>query len=380
VSSDGKDAAEVCVSLFSMLPLVLSAATAAPPPAVLDEALAGRLAQLALSCVHREYPNKISHVMMTDADARPARKLTPAFYGCYDWHSAVHGHWLLVRLVRQYPNAPWAKTARAKLAKSFTAKNIAAELAYVRGKNRASFERPYGLAWLLQLGAELHTWDDAQAKQWSKTLEPLERESAAKLAKWLPLLTHPLRTGEHSQTAFALGLTLDWARARGDAEVDAVASKRARDFFARDTGCPLSYEPGGEDFLSPCIAEADVMRRVVPPAEFAMWLTRFLPHGLTVNGAPLAPVVPSDRSDPKLVHLDGLNLSRAWMLHGIASGLPDNDPRRASFEAAAAAHAKAGLEGVSDVHYEGGHWLGSFAVYLLTARGLPTPVAASSGP
>ena len=351
-------------------------ATAAPgpagAPAGLDEAAAGRFAALALACVHREYPNKIAHVMDADGDARPPRRLTPAFYGCFDWHSSVHGHWLLARLARLYPKAPFATKARAALQESLTAANIAGEVAYVTRKGRESFERPYGLAWLLQLAAELREWDDPRARAWSAALAPLERAAAGKIAAWLPKLTHPIRIGEHDQTAFSFGLVLDWARATGDAPMEALLVDRSRALYAADRGCPLDYEPSGEDFLSPCIAEADLMRRVLPPRQFADWLGAFLPR-LPLDGSDgwLEPGIVTDPTDGKLAHLDGLNLSRAWMLEGIAAALPADDTRIPALRAAAARHRVSGLASVTGEHYEGGHWLGTFATYLVTGRGLP---------
>jgi hypothetical protein len=321
--------------------------------------------------VAREYPNKIGHVLSGDQDVRPPRALTPAFFGCYDWHSSVHGHWLLVRLARTFPDAPFAAQAIAAVSRSLTADNMAGEAAYLDGAGRASFERPYGLAWLLQLAAEAREWDDARARAWSGALRPLERAARDRLAAWLPKLTHPIRIGEHDQTAFSLGLVLDWARAAGDADMEALILSRARAFYLGDRGCPLAYEPSGEDFLSPCIAEADLMRRILEPRAFAAWLETFLP-GIPADGsgAWLEPAVVTDPSDPKLAHLDGLNLSRAWMLEGIAAGLPDGDARLASIRAAARRHRERGLAAVTGEHYEGGHWLGSFATYLVTQRGL----------
>jgi hypothetical protein len=309
--------------------------------------------------------------MQSDADARPPRELTPAFYGCYDWHSSVHGHWLLVRLVKQFPDAPFAAPARAALAKSLTPANIQAEVNYLRGSGRASFERPYGLAWLLQLAAELRSWDDPQAAEWMNALAPLEVESAQRFAAWLPKLHYPIRVGEHSQTAFAFGLLHDWAVVRGDVGIARLLDDRARAYYLVDRNCPLAYEPSGEDFLSPCLGEADFMRRQLTPAQFSKWLSAFLPS-IPANGRAdwLAPGVVTDRSDPKLAHIDGLNLSRAWMLEGIASALPPNDRRRASLIAAARAHEQASLPAVTGEHYEGGHWLGTFAVYLTTRSGI----------
>jgi hypothetical protein len=348
---------------------------AAEPQAMFDAAAAQRFVDLALKCVHQEYPNKISHTMNSDADVAPPRTLTPAFYGCYDWHSSVHGHWLLARLARTFPDAPFAGPAREALRKSLTAENIAIEAAYMRGPGRASFERPYGLAWLLQLIAELREWDDPEAKEMLGNLRPLEEATLERLTKWLPKLSHPIRIGEHAQTAFGLGLMLDYARSSANKEFEKLLTGKARQFYFADKNAPLSYEPGGEDFLSPALGEADVMRRILPSAEFAKWLKNFLPQ-LPINGkADWLPVAVSpDPSDPKLAHLDGLNLSRAWMLEGIVSALPPNDARRAALQAAAEAHRRAGLAAVTGEHYEGGHWLGSFAVYLVSRRGIPAPI------
>ena len=336
-----------------------------------DLAAAKRFANLALACVHKEYPNKIAHSMNSDADVAPPRKLTPAFYGCYDWHSSVHGHWLLARLARMYPDATFTAGAREALRRSITEENIRQEAAYLDAEGRAAFERPYGLAWLLQLGQELREWNDPLARQLSADLRPLEQAATGRLKTWLPKLSHPVRSGEHSQTAFAMGLMLDAARGFGDQGFADLLVSKAREFFLNDTKCPLNYEPSGEDFLSPCLAEADVMRRVLPPKEFATWLRRFLP-GIPAEGSRewLKPAVVSDPSDPRLAHLDGLNLSRAWMLEGIAAGLPAGDRRLPALRAAAAVHREAGLASVTGAHYEGGHWLGSFAVYLVTGRGL----------
>src|SRR5689334_3816029 len=373
-------------ALFLFPAIAFSADQSASSFPQFDAAAAERFAKLALDCVGKQYPNKISHVLNSDADVAPPRKLTPAFYGCYDWHSSVHGHWLLVRLVRTFPDASFAKPARDALRASLTSENLKKEAAYVRGEGRASFERPYGLAWLLQLCAELREWDDPQGRQMSGDLKELEEAAVDRLKAWLPKLSNPVRIGEHDQTAFALGLMLDYARGRGNTEFANLAADSARRFFLGDKNCPLNYEPSGEDFLSPCLGEADVMRRVLSQREFAGWLKEFLPQipatpphrpsaklggtrkPPTLNWLPVA--VSPDPSDPKLAHLDGLNLSRAWMLEGIAWALPEDDPRRFHLLESAEAHRRAGLAAVTGAHYEGGHWLGSFAVYLTTQRGI----------
>lgn len=357
-------------ALLLVVALVVSLPAGAAEPAF-DAAAAARFADLALGCVHKEYPNKIAHVMASDKDARPPRELTPSFYGCFDWHSAVHGHWLLARAARSWPDAPFAKPARAALAKSLTKEKIATETAYLKAEGRASFERPYGLAWLLQLAAELREWDDPLARELAANLAPLESATVARLSTWLPKLSHPVRSGEHSQSAFALGLMLDYARVAKNEEFEALVASRIASFYGRDLDCPLAYEPSGEDFLSPCVAEADAMRRVLPPVEYAAWLGSFLPR-IPRDGSPawLRPGVVTDKSDGKLVHLDGLNLSRAWMLEGMAAGLPDGDPRRGALLAAAKEHGDSGIAAITGQTYEGGHWLGSFATYYVTKRGL----------
>ena len=351
--------------------LAASSICVAQNAATFDAKAAERFADLALACVHKEYPNKISHNLNSDVDVAPPRVLTPAFYGCYDWHSSVHGHWLLARLARTFPDTSFTIKARVALQQSLTKENISKEAAYIRGDGRASFERPYGLAWLLQLAAELHEWNDPQAKAMSENMHPLEQAVLERLKTWLPKLSYPIRIGEHAQTAFALGLMLDYAQVAHDDVLADLLRTKARQFYLADKSCPLNYEPSGEDFLSPCIAEADAMRRVLSRKDYSAWLAAFLPQIPTNgNSAWLKPVVSPDPSDPKLAHLDGLNLSRAWMLNGIASALPKNDKRLPAIESAANAHRVAGVASVTGEHYEGGHWLGSFAVYLVSERGI----------
>ena len=360
----------ILITALIFLPMFTLAAENTMTPAF-DEKAAQRFAELALACVHKEYPNKISHVLNSDADVAPPRKLTPAFCGCYDWHSSVHGHWLLVRLLRTFPDALFAAAARDALKQSLAAENLKEEANYLRGQGRASFERPYGLSWLLQLCAELREWDDPQAREMLVNLRPLEEAAVDRLKTWLPKLSHPVRIGEHDQTAFGLGLMLDYARTARNEEFAQLVSDSAKKFFLADRNCLLAYEPSGEDFFSPSLGEADVMRRVLPQNEFARWLKEFMPQIPTKATTDWLPVAVSpDPSDPKLAHLDGLNLSRAWMLEGILSALPLDDPRRPALQTTADAHRRAGLAAVTGEHYEGGHWLGSFAVYLTTKRGL----------
>ncbi len=359
----------VVLAMAALAPTASAWAQRASAP--LDAATAGRFAALALACVQKEYPNKISHVLNSPEDIKAPHELTPAFYGCYDWHSSVHGHWLLARLVGEFPQAAFVPEAVAALKANLTQARIAGEVEYLNGSGRETFERPYGLAWLLQLAAELRESRTPDAAALAGALRPLESAVVARLKAWLPKLAYPIREGEHAQTAFAFGLILDYARGTDSALVTMVVAK-AREFHLHDRDCPINYEPSGQDFLSPCLAEADLMRRVLPPRDFAAWLTTFLPRLPITNSDAWLPIgVVTDKTDGKLAHLDGLNLSRAWMLEGIAAGLPAGDLRRRALMAAARTHAASGLAAVTGEHYAGGHWLGSFATYLTTRRGIP---------
>jgi hypothetical protein len=352
------------LALLAATPLSLEAQPQAP--ARLSAATADKFARLALACVSKEYPNKIAHVLNSPADIKAPHELTPAFYGCYDWHSAVHGHWLLAALARRFPEAPFAAEAVAALKKNINTANVAGEVAYLNAPGRETFERPYGLAWLLELAAELRAWKTHDGEELAAAIRPLEDLVKGRFVTWLSKLAYPIREGEHPQSAFAFGLALDYARTTEYSFLTSALEGTLRKFHAKDRNCPIDYEPSGQDFLSPCIAEADVMRRVMPPQEFAVWLTGFLPNIPKTATADWLPIgVVSDKSDGKLAHLDGLNLSRAWMLNGIAGGLPANDARKAALAAASKAHADSGLAAVTGERYEGGHWLGSFATYLL---------------
>ncbi len=330
--------------------------------------LAAELAALALDGLHREYPNKISHRLGSDADVRPPRELTPAFFGCFDWHSAVHGHWMLARLSRLYPGEPFVTEARSALAVSLTEQRIAGELEHLAGEGRRRFELPYGMGWLAMLAAELSRFDDdPDAARWRDALSPLATLAFDRLGSYADELPYPVRSGEHGQSAFGLCLALDAARATAHTELAQRIERAALRLYQDDIDGPLHLEPSAFDFLSPCLGEADLMRRVLEPGAFADWLSVFLPRlGTTrTDGAP-APVTCPDPSDGRLAHLDGLNASRAWMLEGIARALPEGDARRAPLSAAAASHREAALAGIHPEHYAGSHWLGTFAVYLLT--------------
>jgi hypothetical protein len=328
-------------------------------------------ARLALAAIQRPYPFHLVHLMRDGADLRPPGELYPSFHGAFDWHSAVHGHWCVARALRTELDRSFAAEAVPVLERAFAPDRLAGEIAHLESPGREGFERPYGLAWLLQLAAELRERATPEARRWAETLAPLERLAAERITGWLPRLAHPIRSGEHSQTAFALGLVLDWARGAGAHDRARAVAERARHWYFADHDAPLDWEPSGHDFLSPILGEADLMRRVLPASEFASWFARFLPD---LEGPRprrwLEPVVAADRADGKLAHLDGLNLSRAWMLEGIATALPAGERRRAVLEVAAARHRESGLASLASGHYAGTHWLGSFALYLLTRRGI----------
>ncbi|HEX5966692.1 MAG TPA: DUF2891 domain-containing protein [Pyrinomonadaceae bacterium] len=333
----------------------------------LTEKQASHFAALALKCVAREYPNKPEHVINNASEVKSPKALHPAFYGCYDWHSSVHGHWMLVRLLKTFPNLPETTSIRRALDANLTAENIQVEIAYMRQPNRQSFERTYGWAWALKLAEELQTWNDPDGKRWSANLQPLSELLAKSYRNFLPKQTYPIRTGVHPNTAFGLAFALDYAKTSGDRELESLLNERSRTYFAKDVNYPGGWEPGGEDFFSAALMEADLMRRVMKPQEFATWFHRFLPGVAKGNPAALlTPAIVTDRTDPKLVHLDGLNLSRAWCMRSIASALPAKDPARRALAAAAEKHATAALAHVASGDYAGEHWLASFAVFLLS--------------
>lgn len=324
-------------------------------------------ATLALKGIPQEYPNKPSNVMASMADVKSPSTMHPVFYGCFDWHSSVHGHWMLVRLLKLYPKASVAAQIRETLNRQLTKDKLQVEADYFLPKENKSFERMYGWAWLLQLVAELHDWDDPDAKQWRDNLRPLETVIVRYSMEYLPKLSFPIRTGVHPDTGFALSLELDFALRTGHKPLEELIVARAKHFYLRDVNYPAHYEPSGNDFFSSGFNEADLMRRVLPRDDFAKWLDTFLPQLNTGQmGSMMEPVEVSDVTDGHLVHLAGLDLSRAWTMAGIASALADNDPRRALLLASARQHFAAGMTYVTSGHYEGEHWLATFAVYYAT--------------
>ncbi len=329
---------------------------------------ASYFAALALHGIHREYPNKLDHVINGERDLQSPRTLHPAFYGCFDWHSSVHGHWMLVRLLRTLPDWPDAQGVRASLAENLTESNLQAELAYLRGENRRSFERTYGWAWLLKLAEELHTWDDPQGQEWARYIQPLADAFADLYLSFLPKQTYPIRVGTHPNTAFGIAFALDYARTMSYEALETLLMERALHYFSGDRDYPARWEPNGNDFFSPSLIEADLMRRVLSHDDFAGWFHGFLPD--VAQGEPsnlLTPAHVSDRTDPQIVHLDGLNLTRARCMRGIAAALPDDDPARPILLESAQRHAEASLPHIASGDYMGEHWLASFAVYLVTS-------------
>ncbi len=338
--------------------------------AITDEQAAA-MAKLAIKGLDQEYPNKPSNVMTGPSGVLSPKAMHPAFYGCFDWHSSVHGHWMLVRLLRLNPKHPLAAESRTRLDAHLTEQAIAVETAYFEQKENKSFERMYGWAWLLRLVQELDEWPDADSQRWRNNLRPLENKIVALTMEYLPKLTWPIRTGVHPDTGFALGQVLDYARAVKNIELEQLVNSRSRFFFAKDRNYNDAFEPSGEDFFSTSLNEADLMRRVLDADEFTSWFTAMMP-GLLDGSATrlLTPVEVSDVTDGKLVHLAGLDLSRAWTLNGIAHRFPLNDKRRSILEKAAEEHLAAGLRYVFSGHYEGEHWLGTFAIYALTNVGI----------
>jgi hypothetical protein len=338
---------------------------------------ASAFARLALKAIQKEYPNHPAHVLNSAADLKRPRALHPAFYGCYDWHSSVHAHWTLIRLLRLFPELPEKQRIRTILAEHLTARNLQVEADYFKQANHQSFERTYGWAWLLKLAEELHSWDDPAAKQWLRNLRPLADIIVDRYLAFLPKQKYPIRKGVHPNTAFGLAFALDYARAVHNKRLITLLEETSRKYYLKDTSIPAAWEPDGADFFSPSLMEADLMRRVLPPIRFRAWFLRFLPEA--AKGEPktlFGPAIATDRSDPQLVHLDGLNLSRAWCMRSIASALQRDDPARKVLGESAARHAKAALGHVASGHYAGEHWLGTFAVYLVLT---PSPDGARLG-
>jgi len=358
-------------------PIAVKAADgAAQPPScpALTTDSASKLIELALTCAEKEYPGKPDLTLVGPESLKAPHELWPSFFGCYDWHSSVHGHWSMVRVLKRFPAVPQATAIRTLLDRHFSPENLKKEQAYFAMPHTKLFERPYGWAWFLRLEAELISFDDPDAKRWSANLKPLADQLARQTEDYLNRLSVPLRPGTHGNTAYALAHMLDYARTAGDAALEKTIVTAAKRFYLADTECPAAYEPSGEDFISPCLIEADLMRRVLDKNAFGEWLNRFLPPLDSPRFNPLsAPIEVRDAKDPRIGHLIGLSLQRAASFRALAAALPEADPRVKQFRLLADRHGADGLERMADSGYGGEHWLASFAFYLLTDVGLEKP-------
>jgi hypothetical protein len=321
---------------------------------------AEHLIALPLKCAQQEYPNKLGQVLNSNEELQSPQALHPAFYGCFDWHSSVHGHWLMVRLVKEFPDLKQAATARSILSKQLSAENIQQEMAFFTTKYNESFERTYGWAWILQLQIELDSWNDDLGKECANNLRPLSQLIVEKYKAFLPKLVYPIRSGEHINTAFGLTFAFDYGKQIKDTSLTNLITKRAIDFYGKDQKYPINYEPSGYDFLSGAFEEIDIMRRVLEPVAFKKWLKGFMPQ-IYKSSFYIEPGQVKDRTDGKLVHLDGLNFSRAWCMFALAN----QDPQLSHLTTLAEKHIQTSLPKIVDGDYMGEHWLASFAVYAL---------------
>ena len=322
-----------------------------------------QLAQLPLHCVETEYPNKLSQTIGDASYLKTPKELHPAFYGCCDWHSSVHGHWSLVKLLKDNPEMEGFEDILIKLKNNISKENILQEVNYFGDKYNKNYERTYGWSWLLKLSLELHTWDNKDARILDKNLQPLTDLIASKYIEFIPKLNYPIRVGTHSNTAFGLVFAYDYAKEVGNQQLLDVISKKAKYFYINDVNCPMSWEPSGTDFLSPCLEEASLMKRVLEPKEFNKWLRNFLPDLYNKNYQLEVGIV-SDRTDGHLVHLDGLNFSRAWCLNEISRDIEELN----HLKLIANKHIKYSYPNLVGDSYEGGHWLASFAIYALDTQ------------
>lgn len=328
---------------------------------VLTEKQAAQIFSLPIHCLEIEYPNKLGQVLGADADLKSPKKLRPIFYGCFDWHSSVHGYWSIVELLQKYPQLDKEGEVRALLNKHITADNVAVEMAFFNDVNNMSFERTYGWAWLFKLQESLVRWDDGDAKLWKAHLQPLVDLLVMRYRTYLPKLVYPIRAGQHDNSAFSLSLSLDYARTVADTAFEADIVKHSQRLFGHDMECNLAYEPSGYDFLSPCLEEAYLMSKTLDSKAYSHWLKKFMPSLFNVDFS-ISPAVVKDRTDGKLVHLDGLNYSRAACLYGIAKAIPELD----YLKKIADEHIGFSLPSLSaQDDYMGSHWLGTFALYAL---------------
>jgi hypothetical protein len=321
---------------------------------------ANNLLELPLACLQTEYPNKLGQILGKKEDIKEPRDLHPAFYGCFDWHSSVHGHWSLVKLLKKFPLLKKADLIRSKLRENISKENIQTEVVYFQGEHNKSYERTYGWAWLLKLAEELHTWDDTLARDLEQNLQPLTDLIVQSYINFLPKLKYPIRVGEHTNSAFGFSFAWDYANITRHEKLKIAIESKAKDFYFNDINCPLNWEPGGYDFLSPCFEEIDLMRRVLNKDDFNKWINNFAPQ-LKAKDFKIKVGEVSDRTDGKLVHLDGLNFSRAWVLYGLANQYPEYR----HLINIANEHVRYSLPNLVNDSYEAGHWLSSFAIYAL---------------
>ncbi len=322
-----------------------------------------QLMELPIHCVNTEYPNKLSQVLEKKSDLKSPKELHPSFYGCFDWHSSVHGHWSLVKLLKNNPNISNFNEVLQLLEKDISKQNILTEVAYFDRKYNKNYERTYGWSWLLKLALELHTWDNPKAKKLEQNLQPLTNLIVKKYIEFLPKLRYPIRVGTHTNTAFGLTFAYDYAKQTKNTELLEAITKRAKFFYFQDENCPMTWEPSGTDFLSPCLEEAALMKRILNKEEYIKWLHQFLPD-LFKTDYTLQVGIVTDRTDGHLVHLDGLNFSRAWCLNEISKEIP----QLKHLKKIADTHIKYSLPNLVGDSYEGGHWLASFAIYALDSQ------------
>jgi len=325
---------------------------------------AEKLVQVPIDCIHQEYPNKLGQVLADSSHLDNPKSLHPIFYGCFDWHSSVHGHWLMAKVMNKFPESKKAKEISTLFDEQFAIPNVQAELLYFQPKVNQSYERTYGWAWLLKLQAELIQSPLDKEHEWSSNLQSLVDQIVINYKKFLPKMSYPVRVGEHTNSAFGLSLAFDYAVVAQDEEFLALIKSRAKDFYLNDVGCPLSWEPSGFDFISPCLQEAELMSKVLEPKEFKKWIEEFLPQ-LFEKEFTLEPGKVIDRTDGKLVHLDGLNFSRAWCLFTLSKVLPKQSEM---LKELADNHLKASKDQVIGSDYMGSHWLASFLVYALEIK------------
>jgi len=327
---------------------------------VLEIGKAEYLYHFAFDCIDKEYPNKLGQTLGDSTYLATPSALHPAFYGCFDWHSSVHGHWTLVNLLRLYPNLEHFDAILKKLKANITAENIAVELDYFNDEHNKNYERTYGWVWLFKLDEALGHWEHPRAKDMSQNLQALIDTLERNLIDFLPKLTYPIRVGTHSNTAFALSFALDYARSQNRSELETILLKRAKEYYLLDVNCPITWEPGGFDFFSPCLQEASLMAKVLTKNEFLHWITQFMPGLLSSPEKLMQPAEVTDRSDGQLAHMDGLNFSRAWCLYEIGTLLENQ-----SLIQLANDHFTVSYEQMGSGEYAGEHWLASFALYTL---------------